>query len=125
MARRKEHDEEMKTARSLVAKMEYEVVEMVMKLWRLMGHLGGKEEEEDDGGGGVVVEMEEEMEENEVVVLVEEMVVEMEGEGGGEVAGQGKNGAVFGCHRWLHACWKQGRRRRKNYEGERRSGAFI
>ena len=61
MARRKEHDEEMKTARSLVAKMEYEVVEMVMKLWRLMGHLGGKEEEEDDGGGGVVVEMEEEM----------------------------------------------------------------
>ena len=64
-------------------------MEMVMKLWRLMGHLGGKEEEEDDGGGGVVVEMEEEMEENEVV-LVEEMVVEMEGEGGGKVAGQGK-----------------------------------
>jgi len=77
MARRKEHDEEMKTARSLVAKMEYEVVEMVMKLWRLMGHLGGKEEEEDDGGGGVVVEMEEEMEENEVVVLVVEMEEEM------------------------------------------------
>ena len=72
MARRKEHDEEMKTARSLVAKMEYEVVEMVMKLWRLMGHLGGEEEEEDDGGGGVVVEMEEEMEENEVEDLVKE-----------------------------------------------------
>ena len=51
----------MKTARSLVAKVEYEVVEMMVKLWRLMGHLGGKEEEEDDGGGGVVVEMEERM----------------------------------------------------------------
>ena len=32
MARRKEHDEEMKTARSLVAKVVYMVVEMVMKL---------------------------------------------------------------------------------------------
>ena len=39
MARRKEHDEEMKTVRSLVAKMKYEVVEMMVKLWRLMGCL--------------------------------------------------------------------------------------
>ena len=39
MARRKEHDEEMKTARSLVAKMEYEVVERVVKLVVRMGCL--------------------------------------------------------------------------------------
>ena len=34
---RKEHDEEMKTARSLVAKVVYTVVERVVKLWSLMG----------------------------------------------------------------------------------------
>jgi len=40
MARRKEHDEEMKTARSLVAKMVYMVVERVEKVVVEMGYFG-------------------------------------------------------------------------------------
>ena len=85
IARRKEHDEEKKMTWSLVAKVEYMVVGKVVKLVVEVGSLvfhGGKEEEEDDGDGVVVVGMVEEMEEKKVEELVE-MVVEMEGEGGG------------------------------------------
>ena len=83
---------------SLVAKVEYVVMEMVEKVVVEMGYLVEKEEEEEDGGGSVVVVivvgMEEEMEEKKVEELVE-MVVEMEGEGGGWSGRPRKQGLPF------------------------------
>ena len=82
IARRKEHDEEKKMAWSMVAKMEYKVVERVVKIWSLMGSWWRNEEEEGGKDSVGVVRMEEEMEEKEVKKLVV-LVVEMEGRKGG------------------------------------------
>ena len=85
-----------------------------------------RNEEEEDGGGGVVVvvvvEMKEEMEENEVV-LVEEMVVEMEGEGGGKVAGQGK--AMAANSSLLVAVGNKGEGRKDNVRERKEGGVYI
>ena len=64
-------------ARSLVATMEYVMVEMVEKVVVEMGYLVEKEEEEEGGEDGVVVVVVVGMEERKVEKLVE-MVVEME-----------------------------------------------
>ena len=70
----------------------------------------------------VVVEMKEEMEENEVV-LVEEMVVEMEGEGGGKVAGQGK--AMAANSSLLVAVGNKGEGRKDNVRERKEGGVYI
>ena len=104
---------------SLVAKVEYVVVEMVEKVVVEMGYLVEKEEEEEDGGGGVVVVvvvgMEEEMEEKEVVVLVVEMEGRVE-----KMAGQGKH---HGCHS-LAAGNKEEERKGNEREGKK-GGGYI
>ena len=51
------------------------MVKIVVKLWKLMGFLVGKEKEEDGGDGVVVVGMVEEMEERKVEELVVAKVV--------------------------------------------------
>jgi len=118
IARRKEHDEERKMTWSLVAKVEYMVVERVVKLWSLMGSWWRNEEEEGGKDGVmvvVVVEMKEEMEENEVVVLVEKMEEKW--------WRNGRPRQAHGCHfRGLSLAVKERRKKKVKERGRRKGG---
>ena len=100
---------------SMVAKMEYKVVERVVKIWSLMGSWWRNEEEEGGKDGVmvvVVVEMKEEMEENEVVV---EFVVKMEGKwwrNGWPNEARAAISLLVRCREWRRKKRKSGRERR-------------